>query len=146
MITSSCYANPFVILICVVIGCILPLIFGILFLVDVFNVTDNIKYGVGMTLICIGGICCCMSCIYILCSGGGGGRSKRGDIGMVAMMLVIQSGMNLNKRYNFKTDSKNKIMRHTTKKKIDKKLLIKMLERENELRLSEEVIQKYENE
>ena len=123
--------------------CVIPLIFGILLVADVFDVTDNIKYGVGVTILVIGSLGCCISgliTIYGACCGdsGGGGGSKPPDVRMAALMLTVQSGMNLTERYDFKSPDNNV--------KIDKQLLIKMLKQENDLRLSTKIIEKYENE
>ena len=122
--------------------CVIPLIFGILFLADVFSVSEDVKYGVGITILVIGSLGCCVGCL-IMCISCTETGSSRGGGDMVMRMYAIQSGMNLTQRYNFKKKTNTK---STSNKKIDKALLLKMLKRENELRLSKAVLQEYEDE
>ena len=64
----------------------------------------------------------------------------------MVMMLAVQSGRNLTERYDFRQNTNMNQEKAKKADKISKELLIKMLKRENELRLSKEILQKYETE
>ena len=129
------------------------LVFGILFVANVFNISDNIKYGVGITILVVGIIGCCLFAVltYIAADTNSNGGdttdvAERKDFGgarHAALMLAVQSGMNLTQTYNFKHDT-NINNNKEKNAEISKKLLLKMLKRENELRLSKEILEKYE--
>ena len=114
--------------------CLIPLIFGILLISDVFDVVDGVKFGVGITILVIGIVgaaLSCWLCYAATCNVGLDGGASSG-----VMMMAVNSGMNLEKRHDFR-HVKNNL-------KIDRQLLIKMLQRENQLRLSEELMEQYE--
>ena len=120
---------------CMLIICLISLRFGVLFLDNAFDVSASVKYGVGITILVVGIIGSFVSFLIVcaVCSGTGSGGSDRR-----IRMLAVQSGMNLTERHDFRQNA-NKLQ-------ISKELLIKMLTRENELRLSKETLQEYEDE